>query len=337
MSSQDISEEDISAVVSVLRSDTLTRGNIRDKFEFALAEYIDYTYAISVCNGSVALDIALASLCLPYNARVGVCPLTFIASINCIFHNNHIPVFIDCDSTGCINPDLIPDDIDALICIDFGGQSCDYDRIRFKIGDKPIIQDGAHSFGIKKHPEVDIMTTSFHPLKIITTGEGGCIFTDNRLWAVRCIVFRNNGLNIMSGVTRIHGWNAHLNEISCALGLSQLRRLKQFLYIRKEKAEYWHKVLNIKYLDTVKWLDNSYHFIPVLFPNTELRDKALKISPLLRHNYQLYKDAIIDCPKCADISSRVLSLPTHNKLDNETINYIAKNIHELLRDTDKKK
>lgn len=248
---QTIEEDDIQAVVDVLRSDYLTTGPKIAEFEKMVADYVGAKYAVAISNGTSALHAACFAAGIQPGDEVITTPLTFAASSNCVLYCGGTPVFADVDlKTYNINPEdirrKITDKTKAIIAVHLAGQPCDMDEIHkiAKEHDLLVIEDGAHALGsVYKGKKVgtlsDMTTFSFHPVKPITTGEGGMIVTDNEEFYQKMMLFRSHGItrdeNLM---TRNDGswfyqqldlgYNYRITDIQCALGCSQMKNWTDF-------------------------------------------------------------------------------------------------------------
>ena len=203
---QTIEEDDIQAVVDVLRSDYLTTGPKITEFEKMVADYVGAKYAVAISNGTSALHAACFAAGIKPGDEVITTPLTFAASSNCVLYCGGTPVFADVDpKTYNIDPkDIrrkITDKTKAIIAVHLAGQPCDMDEIHkiAKEHDLLVIEDGAHALGsVYKGKKIgtlsDMTTFSFHPVKPITTGEGGMIVTDNEEFYQKMMLFRSHGI-----------------------------------------------------------------------------------------------------------------------------------------------
>jgi len=284
---QSIDEDDIQAVVEVLRSDWLTTGPMVEKFELAVAEYVGIKFAVAVSSGTAALHATIYALGVGSNDEVILSPMTFAATANCIVYQGGTPVFADVDpDTLLIDPAKIEEKITgrtkAIIAVDFAGQPCDYDGIR-KITDKhrlALLADSCHALGAeykgkKTGSLADMTVFSFHPVKHITTGEGGMVVTDDETFMEKMKSFRNHGITSDFRKREEHstwhyemkdlGYNYRITDIQCALGVSQLKKLPAFLARRREIAEIYDEAFA-----------NSEEIIPLA-----VRDGVL-------HAYHLY-------------------------------------------------
>jgi perosamine synthetase len=203
---QFIDKEDIEAVINVLKSNWLTTGPKIGEFEKVFANYVGAKYAVAVSNGTAALHSAMFAIGITSDDEVIVPPITFAATANAVIYQEGKPVFADVDpDTLLIDPSEIEKKITpktkAIIAVDYAGQPCKYDQIKYitnKYG-LILIADSCHALGAKyKNRKVgsiaDITVFSFHPVKHITTGEGGMVTTDNSTWAEKIKIFRNHGI-----------------------------------------------------------------------------------------------------------------------------------------------
>lgn len=263
-----INDDDIASVVEVLKGDYLTTGPKVKEFEDKIAKYLGVKYAVAVSNGTAALHAACFAAGIKEGDEVITSPLTFAASANAVLYCGGTPIFADIDpKTMNIDPSEIRKKISsktkAIIPVDYTGRSVDIDEI-MKIAEEfnlMVIEDCAHGLGaIYNGEKVGIkahMTEySFHPVKHITSGEGGLIATNDDELYGRLIKFRTHGitrdLDILEDKTnggwyyeqQDLGYNYRITDIQCALGISQLERLDEFLKIRRELAQVYSSELN---------------------------------------------------------------------------------------------
>jgi perosamine synthetase len=251
-----IDDEDIAAVVAVLRSDWLTTGPQVAAFERAVAEFVGACEAVAVSSGTAALHAAMYALGIGPGEEVIVPALTFAASANCVAYQGGTPVFTDVDpDTLLLDPRqverMITPRTRAIVAVDYAGQPCDYDALTALAAahNLPIVADACHALGAAYRDRRagtlgTLSTFSFHPVKPIATAEGGMITTDDAELARRLRLFRNHG------ITSDHrqreqagswfyemvelGYNYRLSDVQCALGMSQLRKLPD--WIRRRQA-----------------------------------------------------------------------------------------------------
>jgi UDP-4-amino-4,6-dideoxy-N-acetyl-beta-L-altrosamine transaminase len=264
-----VDEEDIEAVVRQLRDRTLTQGAVIDEFERAVAQYVGARYAVAISSGTAALHLACAAAGLGPGDRVLTSAMTFVASANCALYVGAAPAFAD------IDPDTLnldPADLErrcrslgsvaAIIPVHFAGLACDMPAIRAvakRYGAK-VIEDASHAIGgryadgrrIGCCAHSDMTVFSFHPVKQITTGEGGMVTTNDERLYRDLLRLRSHGINkgddpllllehaLTAGKRNRWyyemqelGFNYRLTEIQAALGLSQLRKLDRFLERRR--------------------------------------------------------------------------------------------------------
>lgn len=255
---QRIDEDDIAAVVAALRSDWLTTGPKVGEFEAAVCAFTGAQHGVAVSSGTAALHAAMNALGVGPGDEVIVPAMTFAATANCVVYQGGTPVFADVDQdTLLIDPTDVARKITAktraIIAVDYAGQPCDYDALRSlaQTHGLALVADACHSLGgAYKGRQVgtlaDLTVFSFHPVKHITTGEGGMLVTDSPELAARVRRFRNHGIDTdhrqreTAGTWAYQmvelGYNYRLTDFQCALGMSQLVRLPLFLKARRRIA-----------------------------------------------------------------------------------------------------
>lgn len=263
-----ISEEDIAAVVEVLRSDLITQGPVTDRFEQVVAEYCGTKYAVAVANGTAALHLACMSLGLGPGGLLWTSPITFVASANCALYVGADVDFVDIDPlTLNMSVEALAQKLeeaekagrlpDVVVPVHFAGASCDMAGIR-ALADRygfKILEDAAHGIGgsyrdkhIGSCEYSDVTTFSFHPVKIITTGEGGLVLTNDERIAEQAHLLHVHGITRDPSQMRGEsdgpwyyqqvalGYNFRITDIQAALGVSQLSRVDEFVTRRNEIA-----------------------------------------------------------------------------------------------------
>jgi len=255
---QSIEEDDIQAVVDALRSDWLTTGPKIPEFEEAFAAWLGARFAVSFSSGTAALHGAAFAAGIATGDEAITTPLTFAATANCVLYQNGTPVFADISAdTLNLDPERVAAKVSpktkALLPVDYAGHPADLDAM-LEIADRHglvVIEDACHALGSeykgRRVGSIAHMTVfSFHPVKHLTTGEGGMVTTDNAAYADALRKFRNHGIS--SGARDrqqagqwhyemvLLGYNYRLTDIACALGLSQLKKLEQNLARRREIA-----------------------------------------------------------------------------------------------------
>ena len=284
---QCIDEDDIKAVVDVLRSDWLTTGPKVAEFEKRFAEMVGAKYAVAVNSGTAALHAAAFAAGIGPGDEVITTPMTFAASANCVLYCGGRPVFADVEAdTLLLDPSSVESKVSpktkAIIAVDYAGQPCDYDALK-KLSDEHgliLIADACHALGATyKNRKVgtlaDMTVFSFHPVKHITTGEGGMVITDNPEFAVKLRAFRNHGITTDHRQREANGswfyemaelgYNYRLPDINCALGLSQLKKLDKFVARRRQIAALY---------------DSAFADMPALSPLAQRDDR--------KSSYHLY-------------------------------------------------
>ncbi len=366
-----IDDEDIAAVVDVLKSDFVTQGPAIERFEQAIAGYVGAKYVVAFCNGTAALHGACYAAGIGRGDEVITTPITFLASSNCVLYCGGTPVFAD------IRPDtynLDPDDAarkitqntKAIIAVDFSGQPAESDRFSKLARENGLvfIQDAAHSLGAtyegrKVGALADMTMFSFHPVKHVTTGEGGVIATDSEEYRDKLLAFRSHGMTKDPAQLERNdgpwyyemqslGYNYRMTDIQAALGASQMRKLDRFVERRREIAEqynrafadcpsiltpYQHPEANSSWhLYVVRWrqgIDRAAAF-------AELRERNIGVHvhyiPVYKQPY--YRDlgyADSQCPEAEAYYEEAMSLPIFPAMTDEDVHDV---IHAVLRTAD---
>jgi perosamine synthetase len=266
-----IDDSDIAAAVRVLRSDFLTCGPEIESFEHDFASMVGARYAVAVCNATAALHLAMLVTGVSREQRVVTSPNTFLASANCAAYAGAIPDFCDIDPVSYnLDPAKLEEgwraDTKAVVAVDYAGQPCNMPIIAqiARARGAVVIEDACHGTGggfqyegkiwmLGGHPWADITTFSFHPVKSMTTGEGGMLVTDNEEYARRARLLRAHGVERSDSrflssdiclLTSEHGpwfhemrelgYNYRITDLQCALGSSQLKKLPAFIRRRQE-------------------------------------------------------------------------------------------------------
>ncbi len=370
---QEITDADIDAVVTVLKSDFLTTGPTVESFEKKIAEYVAVQYAVAFSSGTAALHAIMHVLGLAPGDEVITTPITFVASANCVIYQGATPVFADVNpNTLLIDPECVENKITektkAVIAVDYAGQSCDYTALK-RICDKHnlfLISDSCHAIGgeyrSKKVGSIAAMTAfSFHPVKHITTGEGGMVTTDNKAYADALRVFRGHGITTDYRQREAEGgwfyemeelgYNYRITDIQCALGISQLGRLDSWISKRNSLArkysEAFSKVTGITPLFNNEGSLNAYHLYVIKVNEIEtgvsrkelfrkMRDAGVGVNvhymPVYLHPY--YKNnfgfAEGECPLAERAYEQILSLPMYPGLLKADQDFVISKIIEIL-------
>jgi perosamine synthetase len=306
-----LEEEDVQAVTAALRSGWLTTGPKIEEFERAVAAAAGASHAVAVNSGTAALHAAVAAAGIGPGDEVITSPLTFVASANAVLYLGGRPVFAEVrEDTLCMDPvdaemKLTPR-TRALLPVDFAGQPADLDelgRIAAARG-LAVIEDAAHSLGGAYRGRAigsiaDLTTFSFHPVKIVTTGEGGAVTTERADLAARMRRFRSHGIDgdfrgrearalEFSPMVEL-GFNYRLSELGCALGVSQLGRLERSLKRRTQLAERYTAALadlrGVRLPAVPAHVRHGWHIFPVLLDLDRLRvDRRAVLAALRAEN-----------------------------------------------------
>jgi len=261
-----IENDDIQAVAKSLQDDLITTGPKAKAFEDMFAAYVGSKEAVVVCNGTAALHSAVYAAGIGPGDEVIVPAMTFAASANCVVFQGGTPVFADVDpDTLLINPDDVLQKINertrAIIPVDYSGQPCEYDRLEeiARQHDLLLIADACHSVGGEYYGKqvgtlADMSIFSFHPVKHLTSGEGGMITTNNSEWAQKMRVFRTHGITTDHQLREENGtwfyemvdlgYNYRITDFQCALGMSQLGKLPDRIARRRAIATRYDEALN---------------------------------------------------------------------------------------------
>lgn len=365
---QTIEQDDIQAVVDVLKSDFLTTGPKIAEFEQTVADYVGAKYAVAISNGTSALHAACFAAGIGPGDEVITTPLTFAASANCVLYCGGMPVFADVDpKTYNIDPEdirrKITDRTKAIIAVHLAGQPCDMDAIHSIAREHGliVIEDGAHALGsVYKGKRVgslsDMTTFSFHPVKPITTGEGGMIVTDNEDFYKKMVLFRSHGITRDdSMMTRNDGpwfyqqfdlgYNYRITDIQCALGCSQMKKLDRFLARRKEIVARYNEAFadcdNIITPYQLSDTESGWHLYIVQVKNCDrrqvfenMREKGIGVNvhyiPVYMHPYyQEHGYENVHCANAEEIYSHIISLPLYPGLTSEQQDYVIDTLKSL--------
>lgn len=378
---QNISESDIEAVVDVLRSDFLTQGPLINCFEKALANHVGAEFAVAVNSATSALHIACLALDIGPGDWVWTTPNTFVASANCALYCGAKIDFVDIDSeTYNICPVLLEKKLEraridgrlpkAVIVVHFAGQSCEmlaFHVLAQRFGFK-LIEDASHAVGARYLGQPvgncrysDITIFSFHPVKIITTAEGGAAVTNDPYLASRMELFRSHGVtrkedlmvNQSEGPWYYQqvdlGFNYRLTELQSALGLNQLQRMAEFIERRHILAERYDVLLEGMAVVTPFQHPNNYsalHLYPIKIDTDATEKSRLSVFEGMRNRgigvnvhyipvhmqpyYQRLGFAKGDFPVAEAYYARAISLPLYPDLTFEQQDYVVASLREEL-------
>lgn len=358
-----IDDTDIGALVEVLRSDWLTTGPKVSEFEQTFAVALGAREAVAVSNGTAALHTAMYAIGIGPGDEVIVPSITFAATANCVVYQGGTPIFADVDpDTLLLDTTQVEEKITpktkAIIAVDYAGHPCDYESLR-TITDQYgliLVDDACHALGgsYKNKPVgilADLNTFSFHPVKHITTGEGGMITTDDPKLARRMRIFRNHGI-VTSNQQRLQrgsefyemvdlGYNYRLTDLQCALGISQLTKLSEWVRRRQEIAQQYD--LNLADVTAVNPLlvrnnvCHAYHLYVVRIDTGQLnatRDQiftalcaegiGVRVHYIPVHLHPFYRQRFGTapgmCPVAEAAYEQIITLPNFPQMNNHDLN-----------------
>lgn len=363
---QHIDDDDIRAVAEALQSDYLTTGPRIGEFEQTMADFCDAKYGVAVSNGTAALHAAMFALGIQPGDEVIVPPLTFAATANCVLYQGGTPVFADVDpDTLLLDPakvkGKITDRTRAIIGVDYTGQPCDWTTLN-KLAKKyglATVADGCHALGATQDGNkvgtlADMTTFSFHPVKHVATGEGGMILTDDPALGERLRNFRNHGITT-DARTREQagawfyemqdlGYNYRMTDIQAALGVSQMRKLPNFLKRRREIAARYDREFagtGVHPLSVRRDAAHAYHLYVVRIPNRDEVYKKLREDGIFAqvhyipvHLHPYYKKNLGTdtglCPEAEAGYKEIISLPMYPDLTNDEQTYVIEKVLEAI-------
>jgi len=376
---QDISEQDIQAVVDVLKSDWLTQGPAVPKFEKTVAEYCKVDHAIAMCNATAVLHVACLALDLRPGDILWTSPNTFVASANCALYCGASVDFVDIDPrTYNMSVHALREKLEQaeragrlpkiVVPVHFGGQSCEMRDIK-ALGDRygfRVIEDAAHAIGGRYLDEPvggcrysDIAILSFHPVKIITTGEGGMALTNNSDIAEKMRLLRSHGITRapaqMVGESEgawyyqqvALGYNFRMTDIPAALGASQMARIDRFVQRRRAIAKRYDEAFRELPLVT-PWQHpdarSAFHLYPVRIPGKDGKRKkvfdSLRKAEIIVNVHYIpvhtqphfrqfgFKDG--DFPETERYYREAISLPMFPSMADESVDYVIRQLSLIL-------
>jgi len=385
-SRQTISFLDALYVARQVKFKSLTQGFQINNFEEKVAKYVGARFAVAVSSGTAGLHLAHLALGQAKGSKVITSPISFVASANSIIYAGQEPIFIDVDPyTGNISVEKLQEavgkhQIKTVVPVHYAGFPCEMEKI-FKICQKEsirIIEDAAHALGaaydtgekIGSCKYSDLTVFSFHPVKSITTGEGGIITTNNEDLYLRLIKLRTHGIakndqpvqNEILGLTNGKrnawyyemqelGFHYRLTEIQAALGVSQMRRIDSFINKRRKVAKRYNKFLKkLNNLDVLKSNENmtgAFHLYPIkikfdkiLISKNDLIQALRKLGimsqvhyiPIPLHPY--YKNlgyTVAELPNALDFYHRILSIPIYPGLSILKQRKVIRSLTKLIR------
>jgi len=379
---QTIDQQDIDSVVEALKSDWLTQGPLVKSFEQKLCDYFRANHCSIVSNGTAALHLTGLVLGWQSGDYVMTTPITFLASANCILYSGATPVFVDIDEKAyTIDVNLVEKTIKefqlkgkkikAVIAVDYAGYPCDWKHLR-KLADEynlQLVNDNCHAIGTKYNNDIgygvkyaDVVIQSYHPIKHITTGEGGSILTNDANIDKKIKNLRSHGMtkdpSLLIGYDgpwyyEMHelGFNYRITDIQCALGISQLSKLESFVLKRRIiAANYNDAFSDINGITVPRVSENnyySYHLYPLLidfrqfnvdklafFAAMKDRGILLQVHYIPVHLQPYYKKNFGfkygDYPIAEDFYTREISIPIYPDLTESDQEKVIDSIKSIL-------
>lgn len=371
---QTIEKDDIEAVVNALQSDWLTTGPLVSTFETTFAQAVGAQQAVSFSSGTAALHAVMhaAGIGADANDEVIVPAITFVATSNAVLYQNAKPVFADVNSDSLL---IDPEDVarkitpntKAIVAMDYAGQPCDYAALR-ALADQHnlvLISDACHSLGAaigsnRVGSLADFTCFSFHPIKQITSAEGGMVTTNNHLAATTLKEFRNHGITTdhrQRESKQQHqyameslGFNYRLTDLQCALGLSQLAKLKRFTRRRNDIARFYRSLLqsipHVKPLYTRTGIEHAHHLFVIRWDQAstglsrdhafeQLRERKIGVNvhyqPVYQHPYYVnrFGDQTGTCPTAERVYQEILSLPIFPLMREEDVRQVVDQLQAI--------
>jgi perosamine synthetase len=367
---QSLDEDDIQAVVEVLKSDWLTTGPKVAEFETAFAEWVGAKFAVSFSSGTAALHGAAFAAGLGPGDEAITSPLTFCASANCVLYQGATPVFADVsEDTLNLDPREVAKKISsrtkAIVAVDYAGHPAALDELREIARDNKalLIEDACHALGAEYQGKrvgaiADMTVFSFHPVKHLTTGEGGMVTTDDARLAETLRRFRNHGISSDARERQKAGqwfyemvqlgFNYRLTDIACALGLSQLDKLAANLRRRREIACAYERAFRdfpIVAPPVREGAIPAWHLYPIRLNLESLSADRAEIFRALRaenigvnvhyipvHQHPYYRERYPDSghyPVAEDAYERLISLPMFHAMTDEDVADVIRAVNKV--------
>lgn len=379
---QTIDEDDINAVVDALKSDWMTQGPTIQRFEKALSEKFGSEFASVAANGTACLHLIALGLGWKKDDIVITSPITFLASANCAIYAGAKVDFADIDSASyTIDPEKLEDKlkfyasqnkkVKAVVAVDYAGHPCDWDTLK-TLKEKynfQLVNDYCHALGAEYNNDIqyaakyaDAVNLSFHPVKHITTGEGGAVLTNDEILDKKIKTFRTHGMTKDETILEKNdgpwyyemqdvGFNYRITDLQCALGISQLSKLDKFVERRREIAKYYDAIFStndyFSHPHVSGNVKHAYHLYPlqIKFERLKISKKEffailkkqriigqvhyipVHLQPFYRKNFG-FKPG--DFPVAEKFYEQEISIPMYPALTNEDLEYIAGTIIETV-------
>lgn len=375
---QSINNSDVEAVAKTLLSSLITQGPVSQQFEHELSAYFGARHTSVVANGTAGLHLIALGLGWKQNDLVITTPITFLASANCAIYAGADVDFVDIDSSSyTIDPNKLEDKIiklskskkriKAVVAVDYAGHPCDWKSLHYlkeKYGFQ-LVNDFCHALGAEyknsKHyaaKYADAVNLSFHPVKHITTGEGGAILTNDDELDKSIKTLRTHGMtkdpeillqNDGPWYYEMHevGYNYRITDFQCALGINQLKKLDGFLVERRKVAQHYNEAFanidTIKIPKISKGVKHAYHLYPLLIDFKKLKIDKLALYNNLKNDRVVFQVHYIpvhlqpyyknrygykrgDFPVAENFYDSEISIPIYPGLKKADLNYISKTI-----------
>jgi perosamine synthetase len=371
-----IEKEEIDAVAGVLRSDRITQGPRIEEFERAVADYTGARHAVAFSSGTAALHAACAAAGVGAGDEVITSPLSFVASANCAVYLGATPVFADIDPESLTldwreAAKKVTQRTKAIIPVDFGGQSCALDEITALARQHGlvVIEDAAHALGAEYKGRrvggrADMTVLSFHPVKHITTGEGGMVLTNDAALREKLARFRTHGIVRDPAKLTVPdegawyyemqdlGYNYRITDIQCALGLAQLKKLDQFVARRREiagqYAQAFASLTGLRLPREPAGTRSSYHLYVLQLPVEHLkggrraffdalagRKLGVNVHYIPIHLQPYYQRRFGyrrgNFPLTERYYDRAITIPLYPKMTDEDVRYVIASVSDVFR------
>ena len=361
-STQLIDEDDIKAVTKTLKSSHLTQGRSVESFEKAISEYVGVKNAIVFNSATSALFALYSTMDIKKGDEVITTPVSFVATSNMFVTLGAKPVWCDIKNDGNIDENLIENLITsktkAIVAVDFGGKPVEHLKIK-KITQKHnllYIDDASHAFGSEINGQkvgsfTDATIFSFHAIKPFTTGEGGCVVTDDDKLAKKLRLFRSHGIvkqELYKSDMIQMGYNFRMTEFQATLGLSQLKKVDNFIKKRDEIASYYDKRFEDNEFFTTQKIEpyqkSSHHLYPILLDEKltpkkdqifkKLQDNAIGVQvhyrPIYQNSFYIEKFGKISLKNADKFYESEISIPCHQKMSLDDARFVADTLLQVM-------
>ena len=363
---QSLDDDDVEAVAGVLRGDWLTTGPLVGEFEGALAVRTGSRHAIAVNSGTAALHTAYFAAGLTRGDSIVTSPLTFVSTASTAIHLGAEVRFADVDpATGNLDPSSVAAQLDSstrlIVPVDYSGHPADYDAFHALAAERGIlvVADAAHSLGATYHGRpagslAHASATSFHPVKPITTAEGGAVFTDLDDWRVRAEEFRNHGI-VRDRARHLEpdgdwhyevqslGLNYRLPDVLCALGLRQLEKLNDFIARRREIAARYSAALGeaegIELPVVLDGVEPGWHLYVVrvrdaarrraMFDHLRSKGLIVQLHYVPVHLHPVFRELGFrpgSVPRAEDYAARAISIPIYPAMSDDDVDRVIETV-----------